>query len=339
MGRSMIIVVMGVMLTIGITQTSIFSTMGSMDQKNVTYAENIQAANIAHTAAEMAMRQLRDDPNWRTQNWEVSSNGGFAVVSVVTVDSDTLRVTSTGSINDQNHTVSYTILEAPFSLVPQFNSAMGIYTDNFIFNIDGAAARLDGNDVSGTCPTVPGVGVNSELAQAKVGSWDNIYGDPDGKAGVLEETHEWDDVQKLIDKLAPTATKVTKDIKNFGSKESPGVFVVDESVKLSGGVPTGYGILIVRSGGELELEGGLDLTGNFEFNGLVIFENAYNLDARGTPTINGSIMIGGNTDFDIPIHIKGNVEFNYDCSAQDLADRAYMSAGASMRYTTLSIFE
>jgi hypothetical protein len=339
MGRSMIIVVMGVMLTIGITQTSIFSTMGSMDQKNVNYAENIQAANIAHTAAEMAMRQLRDNPNWRTQSWEVTSNGGTAIVSVVTVDSDTLRVTSTGSINDQTHTVNYTILESPFSLVPQFNAAMGIYTDNFIFNIDGAAGRLDGNDVSGECETVPGVGVNSETAKTKVGKWSNIKGDPNGEAGILEDTHEWDDVQKLIDALAPSATKVTKDIKDFGSKENPGVFVVDSKVRLAGGVPTGYGILIVRSGGELELEGDLTLTGNFEFNGLVIFENAYNLDARGTPTINGSIMIGGNTDFDIPIHIRGNVSFNYDCSAQDLADRAYMTAGASMRFTTLSIFE
>jgi hypothetical protein len=339
MGRSMIIVVMGVMLTIGITQTSIFSTMGSMDEKNVTYAENIQAANIAHTAAEMAMLQLRDDPTWRTQGWEVSANGGSAVVSIVTVDSDTLRVTSTGSINDQTYQVSYTILESPLSLVPQFNAAMGIYTDNFIFNIDGAAGRLDGNDVSGECETVPGVGVSSETGKAKVGSWSNIKGDPDGEAGVLEATHEWSDVQKLIDVLSPTATKVTKGIKDFGSRENPGVFVVDEQVKLAGGVPTGYGILIVRSGGELELEGGLDLTGNFEFNGLVIFENAYNLDARGTPTINGSIMIGGNTDFDIPIHIRGNVSFNYDCSAQELANVAASGAGSQMRFTTLSIFE
>lgn len=339
MGRSMIIIVMGVMLTIGIMQTSIFGTIGGLNQTNVDYAENVQAANMAHTGAELAIRQLRDDPSWRTSEWVVTTNQGNATVSVTTIDADTLRVISTGSANDGVHTVRYTLLEAPYSLVPQFKAAMGIYTDNFIFSIDGAAARIDGADVSETCETVPGVGVNTETAKAKVGEWSNIHGDPTGEAGILTDSHEWEDVQKLIDNLAPLATKVTRHISDFGSPEYPGVFVVEDQVKLTGGTPEGFGILIIRSDGELELEGGLDLTGNFTFNGLVIFENAYNLDARGTPTINGSIMIGGNTDTDVPIHIRGSVEFNYDCSAQDLADRAYQNAGASMRFTTLSVFE
>lgn len=342
MGRSMIIIVMGVMLTIGITQTSIFSTMGSMDQKNVTYAENILAANIAHTAAEMAIRQLRNDPSCRAQNWEVSSSGGRAVVSVITVSSDTLRVTSTGSINDQNHTVSYTILEAPFTLVPQFNAALGIYTDNFILSTDGAAARLDGNDRSGTCPPTPGVGVISEEGKLKVDSGihteENIKGDPDGEAKILDETHDWDDVQKLIEALLPVAIPVTDRMNPIGTIENPGVFVVDGKTRITGNT-TGAGIMIVRAGGDLFHEGGLDLSGTFEFDGLVIFEDAYELTAAGTPTINGSIMIGGNTSSVIPIQIKGAVQFNYDCSAQDLADKAFMNAASSMRFTTLSIFE
>ena len=73
----------------------------------------------------------------------------------------------------------------------------------------------------------------------------------------------------------------------------------------------------------------LDLAGNFEFNGLVVFENAYSIDGRGTPKINGTMLIG-NTDLmgddSIDIDLGGNISINYDCEAEEYARMAAANA-------------
>jgi hypothetical protein len=343
MGRSMLIVVMGVIITLSMSQTSLFGTLSQIEEKTNNYAISTSVSNIAHTGAEIALQNLRNDSEWRVQGMNIETANGMISVSTNDMSGDTLMITATGSFQGQNHSVNYIVVENSATLpVPDFQGAMSIDTDNFVFSL-GGSAEINGNDVSGTCEAEPGVAVTSETGANKVGTNSRIKGDPDGKAGVVE-SGSFAKAQELIKLLenSPHAKHITEtNYKgDFGSKEEPGVFFIDQKVRLSGGIPEGYGIMIIRAGGELEMEGELELRGNFTFNGLVIFENAYNLDARGTPTINGSILIGSTSEVTVPIYITGNVQFNYDCTAREYARIASENAASGeKRFATISVFE
>jgi hypothetical protein len=99
--------------------------------------------------------------------------------------------------------------------------------------------------------------------------------------------------------------------------------------------------MVIRSGGTLEYEGTLDVAGNFEFNGLIVFENAFDFKGRGTPSLNGSVLVGNtstNNDI-IDIDISGNLNLQYDCKAEEYAQRASASLLRQNRYIRLNTFE
>ncbi|MDZ7807187.1 MAG: hypothetical protein U5K71_08725 [Gracilimonas sp.] len=74
----------------------------------------------------------------------------------------------------------------------------------------------------------------------------------------------------------------------LGTAEKPGVFFVEGDTKFTSNTE-GFGIMVVRNYGTVsgdstlldETTGSLDLKGGFTFNGLIIFENAYNMDGKG----------------------------------------------------------
>jgi hypothetical protein len=343
MGRSMLIIVMGVIITLSMSQTNLFSTLSQIEKKTNNYAMGTSVSNLAHSGAEIAMQNLRNDSDWRAQGMTVQTANGLITLTTTEMGTDTLLITARGTSLEFDHTVNYMVLQTTTTLpVPDFQGAMAIDTDNFVFSL-GGSAEINGNDVSGTCDAQPGVAVTSETGAVKVGTNSRIKGDPDGKAGIVEGG-SFAEAQELIKILenSPYATHITDPnyIGDFGSVDNPGVFLIDRKVRLSGGMTDGYGIMVIRAGGELEMEGELDLSGNFTFNGLMIFENAYSLDARGTPTINGSILIGSTNDVTVPIYITGNVKFNYDCSAQKHAQLAAENVVINNnRFTAISVFE
>jgi len=57
MGRAMLIVVAGVLMSVGLTQTSLFGGLGSMIGHSGSYAENIQAKNIAIWAVNLLSKK------------------------------------------------------------------------------------------------------------------------------------------------------------------------------------------------------------------------------------------------------------------------------------------
>jgi len=110
-------------------------------------------------------------------------------------------------------------------------------------------------------------------------------------------------------------------------------------VRLTGQQSEGYGIMVIRADASMEMEDpSLSVAGNFEFNGLVIFENAYAFDGRGTPTINGSVLIGetdGHTGDKIDIDLGGDININYDCMGEKYAKMAADNAVQQNKYTLL----
>jgi hypothetical protein len=116
-------------------------------------------------------------------------------------------------------------------------------------------------------------------------------------------------------------------------------FFIEGKVRLTGQQSKGYGIMVIRSDASMEMEDPeLSVAGNFEFNGLVIFENAYSFDGRGTPTINGSVLIGETDDHTgdkIDIDLGGNININYDCMGEKYAKMAADGAVQQNKYTLL----
>ena len=173
----------------------------------------------------------------------------------------------------------------------------------------------------------------------------DLKGDPPVKKDTTLSYQPTDDLIERLENMSYSKTISGNYKGEMGSKEYPGVFFVEDQAKLTGGISEGYGILVVRSDGNMTYEDSdgaeLDIAGNFKFNGLVIFENAYNFDGKGTPTINGSVLVGNTEGFSnqIDIDISGNLTLQYDCTAKNYAKKAAALAVKQKKYKHVITFE
>lgn len=352
MGRAMLIIVTGVLISVGITQVGLFGNLSQMDRHSVSYAEGVQASNTAHAAIELAIDRLKGDPNWRTggspHTFEI--DGAFADVEVETVSPETLSVAATSVVNSRTRTVRKIFREQDLHFVPEFKAALSIMTDLFDFGVSGSAFGITGNNSEDNCPAVPGVTIPSSSSQDKISPYSGgISGDP---PIAIDPDSDFDDVSKLIKVLENQPGTNYLPSGNYkgelGSPESPGVYFVTGDTKISGNTE-GYGIMVVRKNATIDIEGAettddgsLDLRGTFDFHGLVIFENAWSLNASGTPGIHGSIMVGTTNDWEtnIGIELNGTPDFNYSCEGQRYAQLASSNVNShGKQFTVISVRE
>lgn len=361
MGRAMIIITSGVLVALGIFNISTSQQGLSLTEKTVNNADYIMAKNTAHTAIQMAMQHINEDDEWAERHdknnskftgpWETLINGRQVTLFTEYAkhpdywQPDTLRLISNANHNDLTAEVISLYYKQPFSsLVPDFEGAISLPTGFNKFNADGNAHDITGTAPSGTaCEDKPAIVVNRSETKDALPNNLNTYGDPAIK---VDNSLSYEPTDELIERLSNTngvkylSGKLSGSGVDMGSPTNPGVFFVEDDLKITGGKIQGYGILVVRSFGEMEYvdEDGatLDLAGNFEFNGLVVFENAYSMDGRGTPTINGTMLIG-NTDLmgndSIDIDLGGNISINYDCEAEEYARMAAADAVKQNKYT------
>ena len=347
MGRAMLIIVAGVLMSVGITQTSLFGGLGMMVGHSANYAEAVQAKNIAYMGTELAMRDMINDPDWRDGESRTYTVGdGVAAIQIEETASGMFRLSSSGSFSGENQEVAILLQENVNSGVPKFFSALGIIMedpDQFTIDVSGASG-IDGNDVSGTCDPVPGVTVVHESDKDYIestGSTSNIAGDPPVH---VDKDLKFDDIKKLIDALdGPGANYLPPgNYKgSLGTEDDPGIYVVNSKTRITGN-NVGYGILIIKNTGELELDAILDLRGTMQWNGLVIFENAFAIDARGTPEIRGSVIAGKSNKWapKFDVDFGGTADIRYDCSAQKYADMAAAGyVNSNMTFNRLSVYE
>jgi len=361
MGRAMIIITSGVLVALGIFNISTSQQGLSLTQKTVNNADYIMAKNTAHTAIQMAMQHINEDDEWAERHDK--NNAKFTGPWETVIDErqvtlfteyakhpdywqpDTLRLISNADHKNLTAEVISLYYKQPFSsLVPKFEGAISLPTGFNSFNADGNAHNITGHAPSGTaCEDKPAIVVNRSQTRDALPSDLNTDGDPDIK---VDNDLSYEPTDELIERLSNTSGvkylsgKLSGRGVDMGSPEEPGVFFVEDDLKITGGKIKGYGILVVRSFGEMEYvdeEGAtLDLAGNFEFNGLVVFENAYSMDGRGTPTINGTMLIG-NTDLlgndSIDVSLGGNISINYDCEAEEYARMAAANAVKQNKYT------
>jgi hypothetical protein len=356
MGRAMLIICAGVLISLGFVALSTSNTGLMLTEKNVNYAEFIMAKNAAHTAIQMAMQEINKDDEWPNTHdqdnpWVIEVQGrNVALHTAYYQDAnywepDSLWLYSNAAYLEDYLQVKSLYLKQPFSsLVPDFEGSLTVAADPSLFNFTmSGSSSIDGNSPSDySCEdkpaitTIPGAAGNFSAASGS----SSVEGDPQ----VYENPDlSYQPTDELIARLANTdgVQYISGNYKgSMGTMENPGVFFVENNARLTGGIDEGYGILVVRSSGALEYEGEdgatLDVAGNFKFNGLVIFENAYNFTGRGTPTINGSVLVGHTEDYSgtpIDIDINGNIHLQYDCRGEDYARMAAANAVKQNKYT------
>jgi len=356
------------LVSLGIVSMSTSDQGKMLTKKNVEYAQKTQALNAAHTAIQVVMQEINEkgidnmdqayvDERNNNNSWTSATVNGATIDFYVEFlnsdwetnpyfEEDKVRLTSTAIVDGSYQAkVQSVYLVAPFSnFVPKFKSPLSIATENFTINTDGSAS-IDGNSPS-ACEdgdqSKPGISVLNENSEDNVQSETSdidVQGDP--KVAVDNDL-SYEPTDELIARLANTNgveyLSGTTD-QTLGTESDPGVFFVEDQLKLTGKQKEGYGILVVRSDGEMSYEGDdgstLDIAGNFEWNGLVVFENAYNFKGRGTPTINGSVLVGNTSDYDgqIDIDLNGNIHMQYDCASERYAKIAAANAVKQNKYT------
>jgi len=348
MGRAMLIIVAGVLISLGITQTSVFGGLENFVQHSGNIAENVQAKNVAYMGTELAIQNMIQDPSWRdgeSATFDIGS--GSSLVKIDEISTNEYRLTSTGTFNGEIQTITMVLRESTNSGVPTFQSALGIIMedpDDFTFDASGNAG-IDGNDASDTCPAVPGVMVSHDddknYVENNASGSSNIEGDPPVS---VNSDFKFDEIVKLIEALdGPGANYLPGgNYKgSLGTADNPGIYVVNNKTKITGNTE-GFGILIIKNSGELEVDAELELRGTMKFNGLVIFENAFAIDGKGTPEIRGSVLAGKSSKWapKFDVDLGGTADIRYDCEAQKYADMAAAGyVNSNIAFQQMSVYE
>ncbi|MDX1639911.1 MAG: hypothetical protein R3281_18265 [Balneolaceae bacterium] len=354
MGRALIIICSGLITAFGFMGLGSAQMGKQMTMSNAGYANITHARNAAQTGIQLAMNEINKDPDWYqafnsvNSPWHATVEGADIQLFVENISTgspsllkvDTLRITSDARYFGEEAKVVSVYERTALHYVPKFKAAMQFATNQFNFSISGSAS-INGADESGTCSDKPGILVqdNSSLTEVD-GFTSNVSGDP---ATQIDSDLSYSPVDELIARLENMngVTHISGNYKGeMGSADDPGVFFIDEPAKLTGGIDEGYGIMVVRNNGELEYEGSLDVAGNFKFNGLVIFENAWNLDGKGTPRISGSVLVGNTMNTtDLNVDLNGTIDINLNCQGETYAQQAAAGLIKQNMYKRITTFE
>lgn len=368
MGRAMLIICMGALVSLGIISIATSGKGMRMTRDTVEYAQKTTAVNTAHTAIQIAMQKINKDSSWAKTHdssnpWTSTINGVGTSLHIDYIyeapnywEADSLRLISTATVNSSSGLPSYKgrveslYLMAPFSnLVPEFQSALTIATNQvYPFTASGSASISGKAPLGSGCEDKPVMTIANQaggsMDSTKYASeLNNIDTEGSPKIKVNNDLN-YQPTDELIARLedSPDRINVGTDYKGtLGTADDPGVFFIGDGANLTGKQTEGYGIMVIKSGGDMLYDGELKVAGNFTFNGLIIFENAYDFDGKGTPTINGSVLIGNTTDYsgDINVDINGNIHMQYDCTAEDYAKKAAAEAVRQNKYTRVVSME
>lgn len=359
MGRSMLIIASGAVIIFGMIQLGLTNQKEMITANSSAYAKIVHSKNTAFTAIQMAMEEINNDDDWQpTENdpWVIDLNETEVTLwyeiigaGATPMDPDTIRMHSSSVFGRETAEIVSTYEKTLIDFVPEFKSAMSFATENFSFSMSGNSS-ISGNDASGTCPDKPAIAVQSIAAAAKVDDgagtkMNDIMSDSGAVA--IDPTLSYENISELIARLESLdgSVQVSGSYKDgLGTINDPGVFFVNEYAKLTGGIDEGYGIMVVRSGGSLAYDSAgveLSIAGNFTFNGLIIFEDAYNLTGTGTPTINGSVLVGNSdsSNANLDVDVGGNLSVQYNCEAEGYAKAASAGLLNQNRYTRMNTFE
>ncbi len=339
MGRAMLIICFGLLIALGVTVLGTNEQAQRITGSNVGYANRMQAQNAAQIAVQYGIQNINEDPDWIDNHsssgsaWSDSLIGAqtslwVEKVSETTNDSglkeETFRIHATANFSGQEARITTLYEKSELHFVPEFKSVISITTDNFTF-LMADSATITGSDPLGSCQDMPGIIANNPADSAKIADNSNsgqIQGNPSIKVDEVPYT-SFQELVSYLDGMSEVKHLSGVYSGTMGDSTSPGIYFVDSPVDITGEISEGYGILVIREDGRLTYDGNNDIADKLTFNGLVIFEDAWDFKADNTPSISGSVALGNTGDAPtLDIVLDGSININYDCDAQSYARRA-----------------
>ena len=243
-------------------------------------------------------------------------------------------ITSTGTVNNASKTIEAVYYYRKVDV----DGALGIYGDGPAVELSGAS-EIDGRDykvppdfdcsgagctatLAGGVPAEPGIYAEEAITQKglitdETDPKQNIFGDPPVKdvGGSEISVSYWQD---FANSLTPDLTvdsaegTITENI--FGSRDNPQITMISDSATgthLSGTID-GAGILIVN--------GDLQITGTFHFEGLIIVMSGGDLVVTGTgrSITYGSVVLAG-SGVSSEVDYGGHASIRYSSQALSYA--------------------
>lgn len=356
MGRPLIYICAVTIVVLGIMQININSRHIALAKRTANYANGAEMRNLAHAGVEYTLNKLRKDPDWRNSYdpYEVPLDYGSAFVTIqdyttnASLTEEQLKLISKGSIDGQTVEISY-LVEMVLGQLPSIPGALALTDPKFLnefqgsYEINGFDAAFENSETDSI--GIPGISVVDDASKQEIIDssteieLSHITGNSPGIPSIkVDPTMDYPSLSKLIDQLAPYSTQITDDVKDdLGAPEAPGVFFVENPVAVRGNV-NGYGILVVKETGGLDLSE-LDIAGNFDFYGLVIFRNSLRFVGKGDAYIHGTTVIGSpGVETNINIDLTGNLTIQYDSEGLEYARSAAKNA-VPASFVILDIYE
>ena len=318
MGRTILIIVSGLVLSGSIVQISLQTRQQDLYERTNDFARDVQTRNMANSGLKFALNTLNADSTWRDGMETIPFGEGTLSVAIADYNDDPslkanqVELTATGILqHDTSQVIG--LLEFQGGLPPA-PSPVGIYSNNLAMNVSGNSVVIDGNDQAGGDP-LPGLTVggsdayNNVMSSLTEDQLENIAGSGGGQS-VHQKDLSGDELQEYIDKYTTNPDQIVESDLNstvIGTSENPQITVVNGDINISS--VSGAGILVVAAGNSISI------TGNFTFDGLVILQGNTNFEADiyGNTNITGGLMcasIDPTATFDLDL--RGNVGINYN---------------------------
>ena len=308
MGKSLIIVVMGISVIIGFFTLKLNSNSKENLSTTVNMFEQTQARLIANSGVEVFLEKLKHDRTMMNSSFTNNSMfGGTYDIDISGPDS-MVKVTSTATFMGIQHT---TVVEAAADKVPFHTGPGAMYLSALTLvglkkNAIGGSIEINGNnhDLNGN-PTagapVPGIAVDGEAQKTAIidmiqkNKVDQILG-----AGgtpsvvVVNEATNWDWIeyaQLLADNpdILIDDQSIINGTNTWGTVAQPKVTFLNGDITLSNAqAASGCGILVVN--------GNLTIGGGFDYKGMLVAYKNTNIDIKLTGTVEmlGSLVAAGN---------------------------------------------
>jgi hypothetical protein len=335
MGKGILIIVLGVAVTISILVMNLNANVHQGLDATLNFYNNTQARLIANSGIEIYLAKMRLDKNLKGNFNNNSLLNGSYNIWIYGPDSS-LKLKSVSTFDNVTHTSMATARRRPVK-IPSIHSALYISSPNMDLHLNGNV-DVNGNDFlmngsAGTAPPLPGVGLDTPSDSAyfvknvpnKITSGIDGYG---GKPSIrtVDNQTDWLSITQDFILSADTVLPTGQYSKGsqFGTLTKPIITYCNGSVGFSDA--TGYGVMVVN--------GNLDLSGNFNFYGILILykDSQVRINSIGNNSIFGATIFVGET---VQIESQGNSKYYYSKQA---IDNAQMNLKSS-RFEVLSWWE
>jgi hypothetical protein len=345
MGKGLLIVVLGMSVIIGFYILKLNANSKENLSTTVSMFKQTKARLIANSGVEIYLEKLKQDRSMMNKSFPNNSlMGGNYNIGISGPDS-MVRVTSTATFMDVQHT---TIVEAAADKVPLYPGHGAMYLSsgtvaglkknaiNGNIEINGNDHDINGNLTGGS--SVPGITVDGETQKNSViemitkNTIDQVLGSG-GTPSVMvtNNTVDWVEYAQLVadnpDILIDTQDKI-KTTNSWGTVFEPKVTFVNGDIKINNSqVASGCGILVVN--------GSLEINGGFDYKGLVIAYKNTTIDIKlnGNAQILGSLVVAG-TQINVDVS-SGNFKSLYSSEALSMTKILLVTK----RFTILSWWE